>query len=158
MLLDGAFRLHHEQRRELDRLTAAAAERPKFEFRVLTEGDHFWVEITNLGPNPVPDAPLVLNLLVPKTWNVHAGAGGWAPSREPLPSLDTSAKGDSIAAWLWSFKDDDPPPPRLSQTYEFQFNEMPDPGTYPISLRLFGYQKFDGKIKIAEPESIGPVY
>jgi hypothetical protein len=42
----------------------------------------------------------------------------------------------------------------VSQTYEFRLEDDLAPGAYPISLRLFGYQRFDGaSIAVANPQA-----
>jgi hypothetical protein len=57
----------------------AFSPRPTFTSRILNEGKHFFIEITNEGPTDVPDPPLLLNLLLPKAWKVTAGDGKWSP-------------------------------------------------------------------------------
>jgi hypothetical protein len=117
----------------------APADRPELAYRILSEGDKFWVEITNEGPVEIPDQPLILNMLFPSEWDLRAGGGGFSPSREDLKD----AEGTPVKARLWSFKDYDPPVPHLSQTYEFQIVGYVKPGKYPISIRPWGYHPFD---------------
>ena len=45
--------------------------------------------------------------------------------------------------------------PGVSQTYEFLLTEDLPHGVYPLSLRLFGYQKFDGVfVAVPNPEVV----
>ena len=133
--------LLRETRGEVVRLTTAQSELPKLTVRFLPpEGPHFWLEVTNEGPNNIPDEWILLNMLVPKTWNLKSGGGNFSPSRENLRMLD----GTEIPAWLWSFKDNDPPVVGLSQTYEFMFNEAPEPAIYPLSVRIRPYVEANG--------------